>query len=254
MATSDSDDIVSRVKRDIPGRWFASAAPIRDAILGGIADAGAWAYSLTGYARLQTRLATATGIWLDIFAYDFLRLHLRRKGSNDDIFRTRIRSTILQERVTRAGMSSMLMALTGSTPTIFEPWNTGDTGGWDTGAFAWADEGASSAPDGGWDVACGWDENAWCWDIVEASVTAGSNGAGAWGATEMPYQVLISVPPVLQQGVPLIGGWDTGAAAWDGGITEWVGDTEDGDLTADDIYEAIRITKPTGVIAWVNLQ
>lgn len=253
MSIGDADDILARVKRELPARWFAQAAPIRDAILGGLSDLSAWLYSVLYFAYAQMRIATASGASLDLIAYDFLGLLLKRNGTSDDVFRARIRATILQERVTRAGMVSALEKLTGATPIIFEPWNTGDAGGWDTGALAWAGNDTATSPGGGWDAASGWDANAWCWDVFEAAGGDSSTGAGAWGAMDMPGQVLIAVHPQIIAGVPNIGGWDAGPIAWDGGGSEWVGEGEGGALTEQDIYDQIRITKPTGVIAWVRI-
>jgi hypothetical protein len=126
--TGSSADIVRRIHRVLPKRWFQWGAPIRDAILGGLSDSAAWCYDLIGYARAQTRLATAYGVWLDIFALDFLGRYLQRNGAPDDTFRAQIKATVLRERVTRKGMVNAVTALTGKAPWIFEPWNTGDTG------------------------------------------------------------------------------------------------------------------------------
>src|SRR6185312_14473828 len=202
-----SADISARVKADLPKRWFASYAPVRDAIMGGLADLGAWNYSLIDYARQQTRLATATGPWLDILAFDFLGLHLRRRALDDADFRAKIRATILQERVTRAGMVSALTTLAGQAPAIFEPWNTGDAGAWDMGGFAWAGD-PVTGPGGGWDEASGWDVNASGYDLQAEQNFGGSAGAGGWGSTDMPAQVLISTRPVFAAAAPNGGGWD----------------------------------------------
>ena len=80
-------------------------------------------------------------------------------------------------------------------------------------------------------------------------------GGGGWGATNMPAQVLITVPPVETQGIPTDGGWDQGLGWDDGASGEWI-DTDNlpGGLTDADIYAAINATKPTGVIAWVDIQ
>ena len=96
-------------------------------------DAAAWCYSWIVYAQTQARLATATGIFLDIISLDFLGRHLLRNGSTDGIFRAKIKATILQERVTRQGMISALTTLTGFVPQIFEPWNLRDATGYGVG-------------------------------------------------------------------------------------------------------------------------
>jgi hypothetical protein len=254
MATGDSDDILARVRSELPARWFNRDAPLRDAILGGISDVAAWAYSFLYFDYAQMRLATATGMFLDLFANDFLGLYLKRDGANDDVFRARIRATILQERVTRAGMISCVTQLVGSPPTIFEPWNPGDAGGWNTGAFAWAGATPGTRPGGGWNVSSGWDKNASGYDISPASARS-SGGAGGWGTLLMPAQVLITVPPSVIQGVPKVGGWNLGGAAWNTGVGEWLDEDsiEVGSLTEGDIYATIAATKPTGVVAWTNI-
>ncbi|UGY23707.1 hypothetical protein HU675_0038140 [Bradyrhizobium septentrionale] len=128
MAIGDSDNILERVRRLLPRRWWQWGAPLRDTILGGLSDLAAWCFDWTTYARKQTRLATATGIWLDVLCYDFLQRHLTRGSASDEVFRKLIDATIFTERVTRSGMSNAVATLTGSAPWIFEPWNTGDTG------------------------------------------------------------------------------------------------------------------------------
>ena len=251
----DSNDLLARVKRTLPSHWFNQAAPIRDAILGGLSDLSAWCYSFVYYAYAQMRIATASGPWLDLIANDYLGLYLKRNGASDEVFRAKIRATILQERVTRAGMVSVLTQLVGSPPSIFEPWNPGDAGGWDIGSFAWAGAAAGTQPGGGWNAASGWDTNASGYSIKPSSFQA-SGGAGGWGTLLMPSQVLITVPPVATQGIPQIGGWSQGPAAWGGGIGDWADDATlgTGALTDQDIYDAINATKPTGVIAWVDIQ
>ena len=250
----DSADILARVKRLLPARWFSTEAPIRDAILGGVSDLSAWCYSFAYYVYAQMRIASASGPSLDLIAYDFLGLYLRRNGASDAVFRAKIKATILQERVTRAGMISALTTLTGTAPTIFEPWNTGDTGGWDAGGLGWAGTLAGTGPGGGWDAASGWDTNSSGYDLTSSSAQS-SGGGGGWGATNMPAQVLITIPPVAIQGIPTVGGWDQGLG-WDAAASgEWI-DTDNlpGTLTDADILAAVNATKPTGVIAWVDIQ
>lgn len=254
MATGDQADVAARLRSLIPPSWFPQDAPNVNALLQGFAAVGAWAYDLIAFAYLQIRLATASGIFLDLFAYDYLGLFIRRrKEEADDNWRARIKATILQERVTRAGMASMIKTLAGGPPIIFEPWNTGDAGGWNTGALAWAGSTAGSSPGGGWNVASGWGVNASGWGLTSASSADASTGAGGWGSTTMPAQFLITVPPAVQQGVPQIGGWNQGPISWNG-AGEWTGASGEGALTDQDIYDAINATKPTGSIAWTQLQ
>ncbi|MBR0693690.1 hypothetical protein [Bradyrhizobium lablabi] len=224
-APSTSDDIVARVKKLIPHRWFRWVAPYRDAIIGGLADSAAWNFTLIAYAKAQTRLATAYGIWLDIFCYDFLGGALTRSGLQDDSFRAVIRATILQERVTRAGMSNAVTRITGLVPLIFEPWNTGDTGG-----YAHQASGVISGGQFGYGV-----------------------GNGGYGNMNLPAQVLMQVHRSAPSGVPGVDGYDGTIAGYGAGAIEYVGSTTQLEGITDAlIYNQINMTKPTGSIAWIS--
>jgi hypothetical protein len=211
-----ADDIIRRVKLLMPKGWWNDAAPIRDAIIGGLSDVSAWCYSLIVYAKKQTRVASATDLWLDILSKDYFRFELpRRVNEQDEAFRTRIQKELIRERVTRKGMNDALTDLTGKTPYIFEPWNTGDAGAWDVGTFAL--------------------------DI-----------AGGWGDTCLPAQSFVNVIPP-GAGIPGAPGWDCAALGWDiGGM--W-GDMNliSGTITDQDIYDTINKTRPTGAIVWTQL-
>lgn len=223
MATGDSDDILNRITRYlIPNRWFSWVAPLRDAVVGGLADNAAWCYSWIIYARLQSRLATATGVWLDIWSQDFLSNHLPRMGSTDDAFRASIKATVLQVRVTRAGMVNALTALTGNAPWIFEPWNTGDTGAYGVGTFAY---GGRSAV-----------------------------GSGGWGNMNLPGQFFIQPVRGAGSGVPNVGGWGSIVGGYGIGLLEYFGpQLAQIGVTDANIYSIIETTKPTGVIAWTRI-
>lgn len=132
--TTPSASLADRIVRLLPSRWFSTPAPVRDAIIGGISDLLAWAWWLIGYAKAQTRLATASGIFIDIFAFDYLGLTItRRTGEVDPFYSARVGKELLRERVTRAGMAQAILDLTGSAPVIIEPWLGLDCGGWTTG-------------------------------------------------------------------------------------------------------------------------
>jgi hypothetical protein len=235
MATGDSADILARVKRLIPSRWFAFVAPLRDGIIGGLADCAAKLYSFIIYARQQTRLATATGIWLDILSYDFLRKNLPRGGFinfgvnqpaplTDDVYRSVIRATILQERVTRQGMVSAVTTLLNIPPYIFEPWNTNDAGGYRMPNFAYGT-------------------------------------IGGWGSLLYPGQVFmkISRAGIGATGVPNVGGWyrgqgGIGVGGYGQGSIEYISSvTAQIGITNDLIYKLIGNTKPSGVTCWVQI-
>jgi hypothetical protein len=221
MTTGSSSDITSRVKGLIPKRWFKWVAPYRDAIIGGLSDAASLCYNLILYARAQTRLATAYGIWLDIFAYDFLGRTIMRNKLADDTFRAIIRATILQERVTRAGMVKALMTLTGKTPSIFEPWNTFDTGAYSNASTPYGSMGYGQ-------------------------------GRGGYGSMNLPGQTFIKVARGSPSGVPNVDGYGNVIAGYGAGSIEYVGPgTELSGVTDAMIYQLINMTKPTGSTCWV---
>lgn len=228
ISTGTSSDIVSRVKALIPNRWFRFVAPYRDAILGALADMAAWNYSWILYARAQTRMATAYGIWLDILAYDFLGRFLVRNGIADDTFRALIRATILQERVTRSGMVRALTALTGNPPTIFEPWNTMDTGAYSSPGHS----GAVQCPMFGYGV-----------------------GKGGYGNMMLNDQAFVQVIRGSGSGVPGVGGYGNTIAGYGVGAMEYLGPTSElWGITDAMIYDMINKTKPTGTTIWVQYQ
>ena len=145
--------MVARMRAVIPVRWFPDEAPILNGVLSGLGAAWAWAFDLLSHVKAQTRLATASGVWLDVIAQDFCGARLmRRGGEGDDAFRNRIRRELLRERGTRSAVVAVLEDLTGRTPDVFEPGLTSDTGGYNSAAggggasaTAWQAVGEASA-------------------------------------------------------------------------------------------------------------
>jgi hypothetical protein len=218
-------DIVDRVRRLIPHKWFIWGAPFRDAILGGLADLSSWCYYIVAYARSQSRLATAYGIWLDIFAYDFVGTFLLRNKIADDGFRAVIKATILQERVTRKGMINAITMLTSNVPTIFEPWNTFDTG-------------AYSSPNG---------------VGVPRYGSFGYNvGQGGYGNMILNDQVFIKIERGGGSGIPNVDGYGNPIAGYGSGAIEYLGPSSElYGITDTIIYQIVNMTKPTGTTMWV---
>jgi hypothetical protein len=230
MTTGSPDDLVARVKQEIPKGWFKWVAPYRDAIIGGLSDNASWCYGFIGYARSQTRLATAYGIWLDILSYDFLGRFFVRNKAADDTFRALIRATILQERVTRAGMINAVKALTGNTSWIFEPWNTFDTG-------AYSGAGGASSP------------------TPKYGQMGYGVGQGGYGSMVLPGQVFMKVARSAASGVPGVGGYGSNIDGYGVGAIEYVGPSSElSGITDDMIYRMINMTKATGTTMWVAFQ
>jgi hypothetical protein len=219
MATGDSNDVLMRVKRLLPRGWFAWTAPLRDAVIGGLSDGASVGYSWITFAQSQARIATASGIFLDIIAFDFLGRNLLRNGSSDSVFRSIIVATILKERVTRLGMINALTALTGSAPKIFEPWNT-----FDAGAYGVAASGI------------------------------GYGVGGGWGSMILPGQVFIQSNPGLAPLTPNIGGYGNYPGGYGTGSDEYITTSQEAGTVEDAvIFNMITTTKPTGVIAWTAI-
>lgn len=212
-------DMLARLKSLLPARWFAPAAPNYTAITGALADALQFIGDLVAYARTQIRIATATGIWLDLAAYDFFGSRLQRStGQTDAAFRARIRAEVLRQRVTRAGMVAALTELTGNVPAIFEPSQPMDAGSY-----------------GG--PLCGY------------------GVAGGWGSLDFPAQAFLTVTRPSLQGVPGVAGYGGSIGGYGAGSLAWInsGDIA-GQVTDQDIYDLITRTKPTGSLMWTRLQ
>lgn len=132
MATGDQADMQQRVRALIPQSWFPQPAPVADALTAGQAWALSNAYAQLTYAALQSRIKTATDMWLDVISGDFFGPALPRlTNETDAAFRTRILANLFVKGPTRGNMAQVLTLLTGQAPVIFEPSNTSDSGGWD---------------------------------------------------------------------------------------------------------------------------
>ncbi|MDE2470429.1 MAG: hypothetical protein KGL35_17210 [Bradyrhizobium sp.] len=168
--TGDTADIFARLKTALPLRWFGTASdsvPVIDSVLWGIASLLAFAYSLYAYAKLQTRILTATDTWLDLIAWDFFGgTVVRSSGQSDASFRATILANMFRAKATRQAIADILTQLTGVAPTIIETWRPADTGAY----------GSLTMPTFG---------------------PAGYGVAGAYGNETLPCQVFITTAPGL---------------------------------------------------------
>ncbi len=219
MATGDSQDMLGRLKALIPPTWYGDDNPFRDAVLTACANSLAWCYSLYLYAKLQTRISTATDGWLDIAAYDFFGTNLTRQaGQSDDVFRNTIKTNLLRERGTRQSIINILEDLTGKTPIIFEPTRPQDTG---------------------------------CY----GGPTLGYGMAGGYGSLVSPYQAFVTAYRPDGSGIPYVAGYSSTTfgygIAWRG---EYASQTMlTGYITDAQIYAAIASVKMEGTIVWVRI-
>jgi hypothetical protein len=221
--TGDNQDMLSRLEAVLPARWFADSSPVLDGLLAGLGWAWQWLFGLIDFAREQTRIATASGTWLDIIAQDFFGVRLvRRAGQLDDAFRRRIQLELLRERGTRAAIVAVLRDLTGRAPAIFEPARTTDTGGY----------GSLEGGGGG----------------------LGYGSAGGWGSLELPFQCFVTAYRPHGSGIAAVAGWGSLAGGYGQGAIEYASlAMVAGQVTDSDIYAAIAGVLPASAIAWTQI-
>ena len=139
-------DLFNRLKALIPRSWFG-LSPNFDATLQGPAWALSSNYAEITYAALQTRIKTASDGYLDLISCDFFGATLLRNVlESDNAFRARILANLFVKGPTRRDMSSVLTLITGIAPTIFEPGNPSDSGGWHSNGLFWDAKGGWGDP------------------------------------------------------------------------------------------------------------
>lgn len=242
MATGSVTDITNRLYGLLPAGWFPplGQAPVLNALLTGIATQLSFIYSLYAYAKLQTRIATATNAFLDLIAWDFFgNLLARYTSDTDTTFRTRIQAFLMMPRLTRAGIKAMLTTLTGRTPAIYAEWNPQDCGGWSDG---------KTGSIIGWSVSG-------CWGLrvpnqlsIIAYRPAGETGVpnqAGWSVAGPLYagDTIFGPPGQFALGQlrttlnPSPGGWDDGTGTV-GGAISWVSATSIDGNVPDSLIEA----------------
>jgi hypothetical protein len=259
MAAGDSSDILSRIKLLMPFRWWNDTAPLRDAVLGGIADGLAFGYSLLSYAKNQTRLATATSFFLDLTAFDFLGLRIKRRSSqSDETFRVTITEEVFRERVTRRGVLDALQDLTLAPAFMFEPKNPNDTGGWgDQFAFdcagAWGADipwtffvAAQEPPGAGIPFLSGFDDPQGGWGAPHAGDAFSPGFSTGFGSL---YSIGSGFSSGFSVGFGAIYGIGIGGGAFAFADLSKISCT----VTNQDIYNSVEATRAAGVTAWVNI-
>jgi hypothetical protein len=163
----DAPTFATRLRALLPNGWFPDTAPILDAILSSLAEPWAWLSRMLCYVAKQTRVATATGAWLDLAATDYLGTTLPRlPGESDSSYRSRVEQNILREAATRPAIISAIQESTGAVVTVFEPARCSDTGAYGS--------------------------------LTDPSSTAAYGVAGGWGNLNLPYQFFISVETTAQ--------------------------------------------------------
>lgn len=218
MSTGDAPNILARLKAVLPQSWFPDTSPVLDGLLTGFATVGSFVYGLIAYARLQTRVQTATDGFLDLAAFDFFGLRVRRKQSQSDAsLRALIQAEVLRERATRFGIQHAVEDLTGNPVRVFETFNPQDSGGWGTYAFAF-------------------------------------DMAGYWGSSSYPYTMFLDVVQPNGAGIPNLAGLDSSYSGWGAGYF-YLADLSlvTGAVTDQDIYDTVEATRAAGILTWVRI-
>jgi hypothetical protein len=230
MATGTQLDIANRLRSVIPASWFPDPATNEWGFLQGFANMASWAYGLIAFAKLQTRISTASGIFLDIMALDFFGRGYGRAGQTDTAFRAGIKKEILRPRGTRPAVIQAVTDLTGHAPVVFYPNLSSDTGGY----------GITNTGAGGF--VCGY------------------GVSGRYGSMLMPYQALVDIQRPSQSGIAFVPGYGVTSTASSfsiggyGVASEYATAAQvTGAVTDAQIYARVASIIPEGVIAWVGL-
>ncbi len=215
--TGDTSDMVSRLKLVLPAGWFANSTPFLDALLTGLSSAWSSLYTLLNNIKSQTRIASASGIFLDIASQDYFgKALLRRVGEADSAYSARIRTNLLRTRATRESLVETLNNLTGKEPVIFEPLNAQDTGGY--------------------------------------NINAGYNVAGGYGSYNLPYQFFVTTYQPDNNPISQAGGYNLGPGGYGQAPMFYAQKSEfSGTVSDADIYAAIAAVLPTSAIAWTRI-
>lgn len=178
--TGDQADLTARIKSVLP-RWFGfeeGENPVLNALVQGAAQALAFIRSLIAFAALQTRIATATGGWLDLIAADYIDGGLTRfAGETDAQYSRRIRLEVLRDRNTRYAIDRAVFDLTGNHPTIYEGWRPATCGG-----------------------------------LGSPSLSLGTTGR--LGSSGAPAEVIVTTPAPRGYGIPGRPGWGNTVGGW----------------------------------------
>lgn len=213
----DITGMLARLKMVLPARWFADASPVLDALLTGLASTWAGLFALLEAVRLQSRIASASGVFLDIAALDYFPGALPRRVAEADVaYSVRIRNNLLSPRATRASVVQALVNLTGRNPVVFEPRNPADTGGY--------------------------------------NVNLGYGLAGGYGSMALPYQFLVTAFRPDSLPVGNASGYDAGPGGYNMAPAYYADTSEfQGHISDAEIYASIAAVVPTTSIAWTQI-
>lgn len=214
--TGDTPDLISRLRAQLPRRWFPDDAPVLTALLSGLSATWVDVFSKLGYISRQARLRLVSDGWLDLASADYRGTNLiRRIGESDLLLRARL-LPIFRDKATRASVIARLLALTGNVATVIEPTILADTGGY--------------------------------------GIAMGYGVAGRYGTLNLPFQSFIDVGRPVGSGIPLVGGYGSSNGGYGAGAIAWSRLSDQAPHVTDaDIFSAVADTIPAGSIAWVRL-
>lgn len=217
MAVGDQSDMLARIKAVLPRTWFPDTTPVLDALLSGLGATWSWLYGFLQYVSAQTRIKTASDVFLDIIGKDFFGNALQRKqGEPDSAYRARIFRNLLSPKATRAALANILTEMTGREPIIFEPARPADTGSYKGPAFAYGQ-------------------------------------AGGWGSLALPNQFFLTVFRPYGNGVANVAGYG-GVGGYGVGPAEYVDFTMiSSEITDEEIIAAVVNALPAASIAWMRI-
>lgn len=219
----DQQDMLLRMKRVLPLRWFPDDTPILDTLLSGLALAWASVYGLLQVVKLQARIATAQGMWLDLVALDYFGSQVcRHAGESDGSYRLRIQRELIRERGTRQAVIAAITDLTARQPHLFEPANASDTGGY--GA------------------------------MDQAATGLAYGCAGGWGDLALPFQFFVTAYRPIGTGIAYLSGWNSSGGGYCNGALQYSSlSMMQTQVTDNDICEVITQVLPIGVVAWTRI-
>lgn len=231
LTVADQAAMLGRLSSLLPASWFGTgltevndvigspAIPVLTTVLSGPAYNLAWIYVLYQYVLKQSRIATATGVWLDRISYDFFGTNLpRRSGETDNLFRVRIINEILRPRSTRVAIALALFNLTGVSGQVTELWNPFDCGGYDQGVM-------------------------------------GYDFAGMYGDLALNNQFFVVAFRPFGSGIANIEGYDNPIGAYDFGSFEYIDMSSiTGPILDSEIYATIASTLAAGTTAWTIIE
>lgn len=207
ISNNNFDWWFQRIFGRLPAGWFPSDGPVISSIVGQVAEGASLNNDQLFYAQNQTRVSTASDMFLELIAQDYFGAFNfpRRSGETDDSYRSRILGNLLIARGTRGAMIEVLTNLTGNVPDIFEPIRD----------------------------ACAWDQ--FGWDYPKTKL----------GDYNDPYTCWITIQPPPGPGIPLAYGYDSGSydvnfAYGDINLLASV-------VADNEIYRAVIATAPAGV-------